>query len=177
MITVILKHPAGRQFFPYGKTAQNSSAVICHKYDKRTGNHLLGVGCTTERGQIFFSEVAEANPEILWRAMFCASKVFTVNEASMKIAVYIAGGNPIDLAFLRKAKEYLSCDYTAESLREASFRQVIPHSDLKKILKSIKPHEFTSDEKSSEAEIPWEKRVLHALSHLREANNPPSLMA
>lgn len=175
MINVILSRPAGRQFFPYGRTAQRSTAVICSKDDKPSGKHLFGVGCVSERSQLFFSEVPDANPELLLRALYCVGKVFTVNEESMEIAVQIAGGNVIDLAFSRKARKYLSCDYTAESLREAAFAQVISRSDLEKIKKTIGTHEFSSDEENS-GENSWEKITLALFTHLHRGTSP-SLMA
>ena len=169
-----MTHPVhvGRQYFPHGKTAQESRAVICKKQHQNAKNSPLEIGCySTKGGYLFLAKITPQDGPTIWRGMYAASKMMRVCEESMDIAALIAGDSPIDAQFEHQAEKYLSYDFTAISLREEAFRQVIPREDLKKINEALGLVGNKKPDARAQVFEPGNRSQIAFLAHLREMRN------
>lgn len=121
----------GRQFFPFGRTAQKATIVICQKPQSNDGRQFTAVGSLSEGGHLFAEEIMPTDSEMLWRAMYIASKMLIVCEESMRIAVFLAGTEFIPDTVAHEATKYLSYDYrTAHAARQDALSQTIPLDEI-----------------------------------------------
>ena len=135
MLIFVFSRPLdGRQFFPFGRTAQKATIVICQNPDANDKNQLPLVGSLSEGGHLFAEEMSTTDSEKLWRAMYIASKMIIVSEESMRAAVFLAGNEPISDKIAHEAKKCLLYDYkTAQAVRNDAFSQAIPHDEIEVI--------------------------------------------